>query len=358
MHPRVVIVAGLLAQALVAQNNPFIVFPQDPERQAITSASYVRRPDWNLAAEGFQEVGAAFRGVGDGGSGCQVLGFYHWAADENITTAEIYGIVLRSGQGTGTGPDVGPTGELLRVGNLSTPSGTGGPRGSWIMTDGFATPVTVPCAGEWFQGVDVLANPLWPASDGYSLWAADMPGISPATIGENPRAGVLPVTWRISASGVVAATQWTYILGVLVNQPMLHVGGDDSVSNRQGAGGGANIGMGGMFPDVSGNPRSDGIVLRVHDGANATGLAFFLGSTGYGPIAFPVPGLAGSVYVDPSFAATLGFVGLTGGAGELSVATPGSISPALVGSSFAFQALVVDPATLGGRFTNGQSTSL
>ena len=65
-HARPVCAIAVVAATALAQStpNPFIVFPQDPERMVITAASYVRRPDWNAAAEGLQEVALEhFRGV-------------------------------------------------------------------------------------------------------------------------------------------------------------------------------------------------------------------------------------------------------------------------------------------------------
>src|SRR5712671_290766 len=171
--------------ASLAAQNPFVVFPQDPERQTITSASYVRRPNWTSQAEGFQQLAADwFRGIGDTGPSCSARGFYYWAADENIATAETYGIVLRTADPTGA-PDVTATGVIMRVTGLTTPSGAGGPRGSWIMIDVFATPVAVPCDQSWYQGIDLPASPNWPATDGLSMWAADaLTAGSPATVGE------------------------------------------------------------------------------------------------------------------------------------------------------------------------------
>jgi hypothetical protein len=356
--PRAGLLAGLVVQTTAAQTNPFIVFPQDPERQTVTAASYVRRPDWNLAAEGFQEVGNPFRGVGDETGTCLARGFYHWAADENIATAETYGIVLRIGPGTGTGPMTGPAGELLRVPGLTTPTAGGGPRGSFTMVDGFATPVVVPCTGEWFMGIDMPANPAWPATDGHALWGADVPGISPATTGENPRSGAPRVTFAITAANNVVGTAWTYIMGVLVVQPTLHVGGIDPLSARQGTSGGANLGMGGLFPDISGTPRRDGLLVRVHDNVVPSGIAFVLGAPGYSPVPLPVSGFLGQVHIDFGAAATLGFVLMTGGAGEVTLAAPNTINPGFVGTSFVFQGVVFDPATGAGAFTNAQMTQL
>jgi hypothetical protein len=348
---------ALLTSAALAQVNPFLVFPQDPERQTITAASYVRRPDWNSAAEGFQEAGnVLFRGIGDETSGCVVRGFYHWAADENIATAETYDIVLRTGSPTpGNGPDPSPAGELLRVANLSTPTSGGGPRGSFIISNLFATPVGVPCQAEWFFGLAMPGNANWPATDGHAMWAADIPGISPATVGENPRTGSPRVTWRIGAASAVATTDWTYIMGVLTGTPALHVGGNDPLSMRQGASGGANLGMGGMFPDVSGTPRRDGLVVRIHDNAVPSGIAYFFAAVGFSPVPVALPGFSGRVHADPTSLIMIGPAAMSGGAAELTLAPPNTLPTSLRGS-LVLQGLVFDPATTTGAFANAQRT--
>jgi len=359
MQPRLLFVAPvLLAPAGLAQTNPFIVFPQDPERQTITAASYVRRPDWNGAAEGFQQSGAGtFRGVGDENGACTVRGLYHWAADENIATSETYDIVLRVGTGTpGNGPDPSPAGELARVAGLSTPTSGGGPRGTFIISDLFATPIGVPCEAEWFFGLAMPANPNWPATDGHAFWAADIPGSSPATVGENPRAGAPRVTWRIGAASAVATTEWTYILGAIIGAPTLHAGGNDPLSMRQGASGGANLGMGGLFPDVSGSPRRDGLSVRMHDNAVPNGIAFFFAGATFAPVPLPLAGFAGRVYVDPLTLISIGPAAMSSGAAELTLAAPNTLSMSLRGG-IVLQGLVFDPATSRGAFANAQRVS-
>jgi hypothetical protein len=350
-------VVFLAASAVAAQTNPFVVFPQDPERQTVTASSYVRRPDWNMAAEAFQEMGnLMFRGVGDAAGGtCTARAFYHWAADENTATSETYGIILRTGTTTpGNGPDPTLAGEIVRVTGLTTPTGGGG-RGTFIITDAFATPVTLPCETEWFQGIEFPANLSWPATDGHSAWAADPPGFSPATVGDNPRAGAPRVTWRIGTGGAVVTTAWTYIMGVRVDSPVFHIGGVDPLSSRQGAGGGPNLGMGGLFPDVSGTPRSDGLTLRVQDNVQPNGLGVFFLSTSFASLPFTFPGFGGRIYVDlSSMLWSGGPVSMTNGAAELVLAPPNVIPTSLQRRSLVMQALVVDPTTLTGSFTNAQ----
>jgi len=349
---------GLPATSLLAQANPFVFYPQDPERHGLTSATYVNRPDWNAQGEGFQELAATwFRGIGDETTACMARGFYHWAADENIATAETYGIILRSADPTGL-IDPLPTGEILRVSGLTTPTAPGGPRGSWVMSDFFATAVAVPCAQSWFMGVDFPANAAWPATDGHSLWCAYISPALPAVTGENPRIGSPRANWTVRPNGTSFTNGWSNILGVRVDGPTLHIGGLDPNNSFQGVGlpcTQANIGLGGLFPDISGAPRADGLNVRIQDNVAPSGLAFVAGSLGFGPIAIPFTGILGNFHLDLGTTAILGFGAMSGGAFDFPVFSPAGISPAFVGISLSFQAAVLNPAG-GAAFTNAQST--
>lgn len=355
---------ALFAPTLCAQTNPFIVFPQDPERMTITAASYVRRPDWNLAGEGFQEVTQPlFRGVGDVGGAAWARGFYHWAGDLDNATPETYGIILRLADPTGQ-PDTTPAGVIVQVGPLSTPIGGGG-SGGWILTDVFATPVAVPTQASWFQGMSLPANPAWPTGtatsppDGHSIWAADtLAAGTPAIVGENPRFSATPVTWRVTAAGSPFRTQWTYIMGTLVENPVLHVGGIDPLSARTGVLGAPSYGMSGLFPDISGAPRSDGLDLRMQDNLFPNGVALYAAALGWWPGPGVPIGFGGDLYLDLVTLMLLGFALPTGGAATLPVVAPGTLSPALVGQELTFQGLWLDLATGIGRMSNAQRTSL
>lgn len=362
MHIHRLLLLLVPATSLCAQGaNPFVFFPQDPERQGITAASYVRRPDWNNAAEGFQELaGAWYRGIGDETGVCRVRGFYHWAADENIATAETYGIILRSADPAGL-IDPLPTGELLRISGLSTPTAPGGPRGSFVMDDYFATPVAVPCTQSWFMGIDFPANPAWPATDGHSLWSADIASISPATVGENARATAPRANWALRPTGQTIANGWSTIAGVRVDGPTLHIGGLDPTNSRQGVGlpcTQASIALAGLFPDVSGSPRADGLNLRIQDNVSAAGLAFVAGALGFSPVPIPFPGIMGQYHLDLVSTTVLGFGMISGGALDFPLFTPGAINPVFQGVSLSFQAMVVDPVSGASAFTNAQATFL
>jgi hypothetical protein len=359
----VLLAAAVFAPSLFAQTNPFLVFPQDPERMGITAASYVRRPEWNSTGEGFQQVTQdQFRGVGDTGGGIALArGFYHWAGDLNGSTPETYGIVLRTADPLGQ-PDTTPAGVLVQVNNLTTPVGPPVAIG-WIMTDVFATPVALPTNASWFQGLYLPANPAWPSGtatsppDGHSIWAADtLAAGTPATVGENGRFTAPPVTWRVNTSGAAALTQWTYIMGTLVDNPTLHVGGIDPLSSRTGVLGAPSYGMNGLFPDVSGAPRSDGINLRLQDNVLPGGIAVFAGALGWWPAGGLPIGFGGDLYLDITSLVLLGAAIPVGGAATMPVASPGTISPALIGQSLMFQGMWFDPATGGGRMSNAQVT--
>jgi hypothetical protein len=344
----VLFAASLAAQ--YSQYNPFVVFPQDPERQFITCASFVGRPDLANAAEAHQEINAAWlRGVSDSQGGSLVFGFYHWAADENLSTAESYAVVLRT-DAPGGGPDASSNGVIVRVGGLTTPPWPSLSRGTWRMTDGFATPVSVGGVQAWFMGIDLPASPNWPASDGQSLYRADTPAaLTGAPVGEDPRAGAPEVTWGIVAGRAPFTTPWTWLMGVLSDTPNLHVGGLDPGSARIGTPGASNLGMGGLFPDIRG-PRRDGLTVRLTDN-------FLPGSGGAIGIApgfaapHPILGLGapffGFCHIRNLEMLTVGFGLLNGGALELPVAAPNTIPTALVGLTFAFQGFVVTPFGTG-----------
>jgi hypothetical protein len=367
MRTRSLVVLSLLPAASLAQSNPFIVFPQDPERTTITASSYVRRPDWNRQGEGFQQVTQdLFRGVGDIGGVLLANGFYHWAADLNVATAETYGIILRLADPTGA-PDLTPAGIIVQVPNLSLPTNPAGGNQGWIMTDLFATPVVLPTGGGWFQGLDLPNRPEWPSglgggpADGGSIWSADtLSAGTPATVGENARIGATPVTWTQTATGNVFRTQWTYIMGTLVGNPVLHIGGIDPLSTRTGGPPGEpSYGMAGLFPDISGTPRSDGINLRLQDNQFGGGIALFAASPFWwagGPLS--VPGFTGDLQLDISTLLLVGIALPTNNAAVLPVVAPGAFSPAFLGTEFMFQGVVFDPVTGTGKFSNGQVTQL
>ncbi|MCA8964765.1 MAG: hypothetical protein KDC48_07755 [Planctomycetes bacterium] len=369
---RVSVVAALTTMA-AAQVNPFVVYPQDPERQNITCTSFVGRPDWNNAAEALFEIDQQhFRSVGDANGFMRVFGVYHWVADERLSTSETYGLVIRLPAAT-AGPDMTTTGEVLRIPNLTTPPSTNTARGTWIMHDGFNIAGGQIIPGDYFLGtmlpriyigIDLPANSLWPNTDGHSLFRADMLNANTgAVFGENHSAAAHDPTWAGLQNAPSFSTPWTYILGPFVTTPNLHVGGVDPSSTRLGAPG-ANFGMNGLYPDISGlpttNPRSDGIVLRMTDNLAPFGLAMFGASLGWqfpyyhGPI-FSNLSLIGYSHIgDGSQTVTIALSTLQNGVREINFALPGTIPAVFVGTEIVFQGISWDTNTNQAEWTNAQ----
>ena len=361
--------AAILSTMAAAQVNPFVFYPQDPERQTITCTSFVGRPDGNNAAEALFEISPEhFQGIGGIYGTAQLFGIYHWVADERLSTSETYGLVVRNALPAG-GPDMSPGGALLQIGSLTTPPSSNTARGTWIMHDGFNIPggLVVLTPGLFFQdtyyvGVDLPANGLWPNTDGHSLFRADMLGANTgAVFGENHSAAAQPVTWAGRTGAPSFATPWTYILGPFVISPNLHIGGVDPTSTRLGAPG-ANFGLGGLYPDISGqpttNPRSDGIVLRMTDNLAPFGLAVFGASLGWQyPTSVPVYPfiLVGYSHIgDGSQTIAIALSTLQNGVRELNLALPGTIPAAIVGTDIAFQGISWDTNRGVGAWTNAQ----
>lgn len=351
MQPARLSACVLLGASLAAQTNAFVVFPLDPQHQTITCASYVRRPANAAAGEGLQELSDAwFRGIGELGSGGLALGFYYWSADENIATSETYDLILRTADPLGQ-PDITTAGVIVQVLGLTTPTNPAGGRGSFIMTDTFATPVVLPSAQSWFQGVGFPASPNWPATDGNSLWAADSPALAtPPTTGENHRGGAPYVTWRADPISAFR-TGWTYLMGVVVTTPVMHIGGIDATSSRTGVAGASSYGMNGLFPDVS-----HGLDVRVQHGT-AAGLALVAGGFGFQTPSLQIPGIGGQLFVDLATMTNLGFAPMSGGVATIPIALPNTLPPALAGLIFTMQAVYVDPSTGAVTFTNAQTTN-
>ncbi|MFM1873471.1 MAG: hypothetical protein RL398_2893 [Planctomycetota bacterium] len=363
---------ALLATAATAQVNPFVVYPQDPERQTLTCTSFVGRPDWNYAAEALLELNQRdFRSVGDANGFMRIFGVYHWLADEKLSTTETYSLVIRLPD-AGNGPDMTTAGEVLNIAGLTSPPSTSTARGTWIMYDGFNIQGGQIIPGDYwlgnmlpriYVGVGLPANPLWPATDGHSLFRADMLNANTgALVGENHNASAVTVTWAGRTTQPSFTTPWSYVMGPFVTSPNLHVGGIDPTTTRLGTTG-ANFGLGGLYPDISGlpatAPRRDGIMLRVTDNVAPNGLCFYTAGLGF---SYPyyewrlIGTLIGHSHVgDPSnLPITLGLTTLTNGLSQMNVAAPGTISPALVGVDLSFQGMIWDVASNLAEWTNAQ----
>jgi hypothetical protein len=366
---------ALFAAAAAAQVNPFVFFPQDPERQTLTCTSFVGRPDMSAAAEALMVLDTEhFRGIADANGFQRFFGVYHWLADERLSTSETYGLVVRRALPSGA-PDMTPAGERLVITGLSSPPSTSTARGTWLMYDGFSlqggllvmpngNPTLAP--DRTFFGVQLPANPLWPATDGHSLFRADLLSANTgATVGENHRAGAPHPTWAGRQGAPSFSTPWTYVLGPFVTSPNLHIGGIDPTSNRLGAPG-ANLSMNGLFPDIGGQPRRDGLTVRVTDNLAPNAIVGLGGAVGFQPPVYLWPSngtflgpIVGHSFIgDPATAIPLAAGALANGVREWTIALPNTISPALVGADFAFQAVVWDAATNIAEWTNAQEVHL
>ncbi|MBL8754425.1 MAG: hypothetical protein JNK15_14070 [Planctomycetes bacterium] len=375
-----------LCAAVSAQVNPFVFYPQDPERQTLTCTSYVGRPDVANAAEALMELNSEhFRGVGDANGYIRLFGIYHWLADEKLSTTEYYDLVVRKGTAA-NGPDMSAAAELLRIANLPSPPSTNPARGTWILYEGFNItgglvvfdPTGVanhndPFVGipdRLYVGVGLPANPLWPATDGHSLFRADMLGANtPATVGENERLGAPHPTWAGKQGVPSFTTPWSYVLGPFVTSPNLHIGGVDPLSSRLGAPG-ANLAMNGLHPDVGGLPRRDGLIVRVTDNLAPFGVVALGGAVGFQvPYYWPwststLPfGLIGYSFIGdigPSAnqANPLAAGVLVNGVKEFTLALPNTLPASMVGTDFAFQAIVWDVNNGIAEWTNAQETHL
>jgi len=364
---RLIGAATILAGVASTQVNAFVFYPQDPERQTITCTSYVGRPNGNVQAEAMMEVSTDhFRGVGDANGPIFLFGVYHWIADEKLNTSETYDIVVRK-SAAGPGPDMSANAEALRISGLTTPPSLSPSRGTWITYEGFGAqaPLTVlpgfaPIEGRYYVGVDLPANPLWPATDGHSLFRADLLSANTAaTLGENEKLGSPDPTWGGSVGGTAYSTPWTYILGPLVTTPNLHIGGLDPLSSRLGAPG-ANLGMNGLYPDIMGNPRCDGLMFRITDSLAPNGVVLMGASYGFENPMFvwPLIGtLIGHSFIggDPI---PLGITSLTNGVVELPLALPNTIPVAMTGSDVVLQSIVWDTSINLANWTNAQAVHL
>jgi hypothetical protein len=375
-------IGALLAGSVLSQVNPFVFYPQDPERQTLTCTSFVGRPDLAAAGEALMEIRSDdFRGIGlvTAVAGGQVpimrlFGVFHWLADERLTTIETYDLVMRNGAATG-GPDMSPAGQFLRIAGLTSPPSTNPQRGTWIMYDGFnilggfvITPQNqqTMAPDRLYVGIGMAANPLWPTTDGHSLFRADMLNAGTgATVGENHRLGAPPPTWAGKIGSPSFSTPWSYVLGPLVTSPNLHIGGLDPTSLRLGAPG-ANLSMNGLYPDISATPRRDGLIVRVTDTITPFGLVALGGSLGFRPGDFNFQLFSSLNVIGYSFVGDatnppllLTFGALSLGEREWTMALPNTLSPSLQGMDVAFQAIVFD--TNGPQFsewTNAQEVHL
>lgn len=343
----------LITASAAAQANFLWVYPVEDG----SAATYVVRPDGGNPAEGLTEFSADFfRGIGDTSSGvCEVLGMFHYAADEDIATPETYDIVFRSYDAANAQPDTSSTGMIASITGLPLPVNPAGGRGGWILTDTFATPVTIPCDQTFYAGVNLYAANSWP-SDGQSQWAAYIDPLNAGgTVGQNPRAGTAEICWSVSTT--VSTDPYTTMNGLMVDSPVFQIGGIDPTTTLNGGTAMAtdpSYGLNGMFPDIA-MPRQDGLTLRVKDSVVPSGVALFAIADGWGmpPLAFAFPGL---YQLDIVTTGLIGVAPLSGGVAELPIAAPGSVPISFLGTNLYFQGAVVN-VNGNARLGNAQAVS-
>lgn len=330
--------------------NVFEIYPD----AAGAATTYVTR--MNLGSnpgEMFQEVpNAMFRGVGDASTGCTVSGFRMSTADENGATQETYNIVLRKAAATG-GPDTTASGALVTAGPFLTPVGTG--RVGWQITATFSAPVTIPCEDAWFLGIEVQTT-TWTA-DGQSLYVAYYYPPTTRFVGDNPRGNATNHSWYSGplGSGIANAAQ-TVRVAALTTAPVLNMGSIDPLNTKQT---GTCWGAGGLYPDITGGPRVDGIEARVRDVANTGGQAVIFLANGLWPVpgGFTFPGVAGRLWLDPLTLITLPATPLAGGEGVLTIVPPNVLNQTLIGWTGYFQALTVSASLGNASLTNVAAVS-
>lgn len=338
MLVRTLLVAAT-ATALLPAQNWFQVYP---ERNG-TSVTYVTRPGGFGQVEVLTELpGDVIAGVGDNSAACEAVGYRVYTVDENPSTVEQFDVVVR--QADSTGQPAFP--ELSRAGPFATPPSTVTARTTVVLTVTFATPLPLPCQGTWFHGVDLYAATPGPTSDGLAIWSSyyypPTTGSMPRPFGDNPRLGAPNLAWNVIGSSVSRVGQpTTYRMGPLVATPVLAAGGIDPANTFQSPLGSPNYGAGGLFPDVSGAPRADGIGVLVEDASRTGGLAWVLLGLQMTPMGLPLFGFGGRLYVDPSLLIAFGSqpIGATGA--EFTLLAPGSITSSAIGARVHYQAVVV-----------------
>jgi hypothetical protein len=226
---------------------------------------------------------------------------------------------------------------------------------AWQITFTFTTPFTVPCEGSYYYGAEIGPATLSPPN-GQSIHGATYRQTTPPSMGDNPRPGMnVPNHGYFFLLGGTAATSLPLVFqfSVLHGGSVLNVGGIDPTNVRQPPAT-SNYGAGGMYPDISGNPRADGLDARIRDINKAGGPAFlFLArSRGItGPLL--IAGINGRFRMD--VITLIGpFVGVMNFPGEAQIplAMPAGISPALIGATVYMQGVTIDSGLTTIHFTN------
>ncbi len=294
--------------------------------------------------------GDLLAGIGDNGSSCETSGFWHLSQDQDPSTNETYHLIIRSHDKVTSSPDMSTAGLMSRIGPLTLPPSTSTTPVGWIMIDTFGSPAPLPCQGGFYYGIGLPAQPnLW--LDGHGILTSwYIPSAGNATLGDNPRIGAPDLTWAaVAGSGIAvpgtrtSAGGSTHAIGIFTPNPNLNVGNIDPGTATLNAPGASGYGAAGLYPDISGSPRNDGIDLRVSDPLNPGGLAVGVVGvklTQFSPI--PVPGLRGRFWLDPTVLITTPSTTLDlGGVGTIPVLPAGSLNPSYLGVTLYCQSLTI-----------------
>ncbi len=232
-----------------------------------------------VPAEWFSSVG----GVWDPGSLSvigRVNGMRVVLQDQDASTQESFSVALVAEDSSMPGqPDPDQSSDHLRVGNLMTPGGSGGPA-AWVFTVTFPTPFNaLPADRDYFMACGLPANPLWPA-DGLSVH------IGRVGVGDDPiTSGVTRTNFACSIDLAALPIVRNYLdrtwrVGLLTQAPLLQVGA--SLSPLRTNPNDPQYGIAGIYPDHA--TACDAFAFRIRTTGPST--AFVWGN--FTPFSAPV----------------------------------------------------------------------
>jgi hypothetical protein len=243
---------------------------------------------------------------------------------------------------------------LFTSGNLTTTGGVG--RVTWTLSQSWFTPLVTPCEGSLFLGITLAPAPTW-SSDGQSVFSAYYYPPATRNVGDNPRKNAPNHAWYVQ-NGVAlqASTPASLRMSLFVLGPVLNMGGIDPGNVKQI---GSCYGAGGMYPDVGGSPRVDGLDARIRDSGHFLGVAQLFLSAGYWgvPGGISLPSVVGHVWIDPPTLIPLAWGNLLAGTITLPVVFAGKLPSSLIGTKLYFQAATVDSAFTTAVLTNAAVVS-
>ncbi len=283
------------------------------------------------------------RGVGGymAGTPGRLNGWRCTIQDTDRTTGELFSLAVIADDPANPGqPD--PTNDLIRTGNVSTPSDTMNTGGvAWLMTITLTTPADVlPATGSYHLAIGLSA------SAEQSMWICTYSGTGN---GDNPRAGAPNLTYGINRTtpALIAAPSWTSRIYALTENPTLVGGADIDPAAQRGPN--PSFGVAGVFLD---RMRGDGIAIRVRD-ANSPGAiaTTFIGFLGFNPSPISLVGIAGEIHLTAPLVPDAFSTTLDANGDATQILLPfGHTVPAL--GSLQLQTVVSDPVTGAAKLTN------